>query len=171
VTVKIRDSSFRTITRQRGLAPPTDLTEPIWHAAVELARPEVRGLRIRLLGVTCSNFEELDQLGLFDELPGRAERRRRAVEAADRLRRRYGERAVTRARLVGTGLPAPFERDPRTAPEQRVGAVPATDSAGRRSGAGSGGKRGDVRVEAEDETDVDTDGGDVATFEVDAPEA
>ena len=28
-----------------------------------------------------------------------------------RVRRRYGERAVTRARLLGTGLPAPFERD------------------------------------------------------------
>ena len=29
VTVKIRDSSFRTITRQRTLPEPTDLTEPI----------------------------------------------------------------------------------------------------------------------------------------------
>ena len=51
VTVKIRDSSFRTITRQRTLPEPTDLTEPIYRAALELARPEVRGLRIRLLGV------------------------------------------------------------------------------------------------------------------------
>ena len=43
VTVKIRDSSFRTITRQRTLADPTDLTEPIYRAALELARPELRG--------------------------------------------------------------------------------------------------------------------------------
>ena len=33
VTVKIRDSSFRTITRQRTLAEPTDMTEPIFRAA------------------------------------------------------------------------------------------------------------------------------------------
>ena len=116
VTVKIRDSSFHTITRQRTLAEPTDLTEPIYRVALELARPEVRGLRIRLLGVSASNLGEREQLGLF---PADDPRRRQAIEAADRLRRRYGERAVTRARLLGTGLPAPFERDPRSSAEQR----------------------------------------------------
>ena len=116
VTVKIRDSSFRTVTRQRTLPEPTDLTEPIYRVALELARPEVRGLRIRLLGVSASHLGEREQLSLFaSDDP----RRRRAIEAADRLRRRFGERAVTRARLLGTGLPAPFERDPRTALERR----------------------------------------------------
>ncbi len=66
VTVKIRDSSFRTITRQRTLADPTDLAEPIWRIALELARPEVRGLKVRLLGVTASHLGEREQLGLFD---------------------------------------------------------------------------------------------------------
>ena len=63
VTVKIRDSSFRTITRQRTLPDPTDLAEPIWRTALELARPEVRGLRVRLLGVTASHLGEREQLG------------------------------------------------------------------------------------------------------------
>jgi DNA polymerase-4 len=116
VTVKIRDSSFRTITRQRTLAEPTDLTDPIYRVALDLARPEIRGLRIRLLGVTASNLGEREQLGMF---PTDDPRRRQAIEAADRLRRRYGERVVTRARLLGTGLPAPFERDPRSSSERR----------------------------------------------------
>ena len=116
VTVKIRDSSFRTITRQRTLPEPTDLTEPIWQAALDLARPELRGLRIRLVGVTASNLGERDQLVLFGADDGR---RRRLVEAEDAIRRRYGERTITRARLLGTRLPAPFERDPMTAPEHR----------------------------------------------------
>ncbi|TMD33153.1 MAG: DNA polymerase IV [Chloroflexi bacterium] len=122
VTVKIRDSAFRTVTRQRTLPDPTDLTEPIWRAALELARPEVRGLRVRLLGVTASNLGQRDQLSLFsgDGIgTGREERGRRLVEAEDEIRRRFGERAVTRARLLGTGLPAPFERDPMTAAEHR----------------------------------------------------
>jgi DNA polymerase-4 len=125
VTVKIRDSSFRTITRQRTLPDPTDLTEPIWRTALELARPEVRGIRVRLLGVTASHLGTPDQLALFEEVDPR---RRRAVEATDALRRRYGERAVTRARLIGTGLPAPFERDMGTAVEHRGqhAAAPAT---------------------------------------------
>ncbi len=117
VAVKIRDSSFRTITRQRTLSEPTDLTEPIFRAALELARPEVRGIRVRLLGVTASNLGEREQLALFEATEPR---RRRAVEAADSLRRRYGERAVTRARLLGAGLPAPFERDPRNPLDRRA---------------------------------------------------
>jgi DNA polymerase-4 len=122
VTVKLRDSDFRTITRQRTLADPTDLTEPIWRTALELAGPELRGIRVRLVGVTASGLAAPEQLSLFTTAD---ERMRRAVEAADALRRRYGERVVTRARLVGTRLPAPFERDPRSALERRTGALEA----------------------------------------------
>ena len=67
VAVKIRDSSFRTITRQRTLAEPTDMTEPIYRAALELARPEVRGIRVRLLGVTASNLGDREQLAMFSD--------------------------------------------------------------------------------------------------------
>jgi DNA polymerase-4 len=121
VAVKIRDSSFRTITRQRTLPEPTDMTEPIFHAALELARPEVRGIRVRLLGVTASNLGEREQLGFF---PADDPRHRAAIEAADALRRRYGEGAVTRGRLVGARLPAPFERDPRNPLDRRARGVP-----------------------------------------------
>jgi DNA polymerase-4 len=131
IAVKIRDSSFRTITRQRTLAEPTDLTEPIYRAAVELARPEVRGVRVRLVGVTASNLGEREQLGLFaiDD-----PRRRAAIEATDRLRRRYGARAVTRARLVGADLPAPFERDPRNPLDRRARGLESEGTDRARSG-------------------------------------
>ncbi len=121
VTVKIRDTSFRTITRQRTLAEPTDMTEPIYRVALELARPEFRGIRVRLLGVSASNLGEREQLSMFsDEEP----KRRRAVEAADAVRRRFGGDSVTRARLLGAGLPAPFERDPRNPLDRRARGVP-----------------------------------------------
>ena len=124
IAVKIRDTSFRTITRQRTLTEPTDLTEPIFRVAVELARPEVRGIRVRLLGVTASNLGEREQLGMFStEDP----RRRAAIQATDDLRRRYGSNAVTRGRLVGAGLPAPFERDPRNPLDRRARGVPVDD--------------------------------------------
>ncbi|MEP6639453.1 MAG: DNA polymerase IV, partial [Chloroflexota bacterium] len=121
VAVKIRDTSFRTITRQRTLAEPTDMTDPIYTTALELARPEIRGMKVRLLGVTASNLGEREQLSLFETGDPR---HRRAVEAADSLRRRYGEGTVTRARLLGTGLPAPFERDPRNPLDRRARGVP-----------------------------------------------
>jgi DNA polymerase-4 len=156
VSVKVRDSAFRTLTRQRTLETPTDLTEPIWRVAVELARPEIRGIRVRLIGVTASNLVLREQLALFGEDP----RQRRVAEAADALRRRYGERAVTRARLVGTRLPAPFERDPGTAPERRgVHAADATPADRRaRRGAGAAGEAAAPEaapgVDFDDETDA-----------------
>ena len=144
VAVKIRDSRFHTITRQRTLAEPTDLTEPIFRTALELARPEVRGMRVRLLGVTASNLGEREQLSLF---PPAEPRRRQAIEAADQVRRRYGERAVTRARLLGAGLPAPFERDPRNPLDRRARGVPVDPD---EAAAGS-----DASRDTQGDTDVD----------------
>ena len=116
VTVKVRDSGFHTVTRQRGLPEPSDLTEPIWRTALDLARPEMKGKRIRLLGVAASGFGAREQLGLFE---AGEERQRRVVQAADEVRERFGTRAITRARLLRTGIPAPFERDLGTAVERR----------------------------------------------------
>jgi hypothetical protein len=73
-------------------------------------------VRIRLLGVTASGLGERDPLALF---AADDPRRRKAVEATDAVRHRFGERAITRARLVGSRLPSPFERDPMTPVDQR----------------------------------------------------
>ncbi len=113
ITLKLRDSSFTTITRQTSLEVPADLTEPIYEAAVALLRRELHGQKIRLVGVTASNFRDREQLAMFDA--GEDPRRHQAAEALDRIRSKYGDRAVTRARLVRTPLPAPFERDPMKA--------------------------------------------------------
>ena len=144
IAVKIRDSSFRTITRQRTLPEPTDLTDPIFRAAVELARPEVRGIRVRLLGVTASNLGDREQLGLF---PSDDPRRRAAIEAADTIRRRYGERAVTRGRLVGAGLPAPFERDPRNPLDRRARGVSVDPEDALSEGSVASDRLGDTEVD------------------------
>lgn len=114
VAVKVRDSSFRTISRQRTLAEPTDQTEVVFAAACELARPQLLGIRVRLLGVAASHLGEGVQLPLFSS---EDERRRKATAAADAIRRRYGSGAIRRARLLGSGVAEPFERDPMSAPE------------------------------------------------------
>jgi hypothetical protein len=56
-------------------------------------------MRVRLLGVTASNLGEREQLSMFESGDPR---QRRAIEAADSLRRRYGEGTVT-----GRGCSAP----------------------------------------------------------------
>lgn len=117
IAVKIRDSAFVTITRQRALAEPTDMAEPIWRTVVDLARPELRGMRVRLLGVAATHLADGEQLLLF---PG-DERLRRVVRATDIIRERFGSRAITRARLLRSGVPEPFERDPQAPPDSGIG--------------------------------------------------
>jgi len=114
IAAKVRDRSFVTVTRQRTLAHPTDQTESIFQVARELARPELKGIKVRLLGVAASHLGQAEQMALFETGD---ERRRRATEAADRIRQRYGSKAITRARLLDSGVAEPFERDPLTAPE------------------------------------------------------
>jgi nucleotidyltransferase/DNA polymerase involved in DNA repair len=126
VAVKIRDSRFRTITRQRTLPEPSDLTDTIWRAALDLARPEVRGKKIRLLGVSATQLGAQEQTSMFEVVDAK---QRRVVDATDAVRRRFGDRAVTRASLLHRGLPAPFERDPNSAVEGRVG-VPKLEDEG-----------------------------------------
>ncbi len=116
VSVKIRNSAFETITRQRTLPEPTDMGEVIWRTAVELTRREVRGQRIRLLGVAASGLTDQRQMQLFDIVEGADDKRRRATEAADAVRRKFGSKAIRRARLIDTGVRAPFELDPRRLP-------------------------------------------------------
>src|SRR4051812_33697909 len=152
ITVKIRDTTFRTITRQRTMPDATDLTDPIFRTALALARPEVRGVRIRLLGVTASGLGEREQLSLFQ---ADDPKRRRVVEAADAVRHRFGERAITRARLVGARLPAPFERDPMTPVDVR--SLDRSTSDASDDGPGEPGSRDSL-----DDTDPTEDGVDEA---------
>ena len=113
VAVKIRNSEFVTITRQRTLEDPTDLTDVIWRTAVALVRREVGRMKIRLLGVAGTGLTEQRQMELFET---NDEKHRRAVEATDEVRRRFGSRAIRRARLLDDGVHEPFERDPRRLP-------------------------------------------------------
>ena len=48
------------------------------------------------------------------------------------MRERFGTRAITRARLLRTGIPAPFERDLGTAVERRGEHAVADDEAAKR---------------------------------------
>jgi DNA polymerase-4 len=125
VQLKLRDEDFVTITRQRTLPDPTDLGEELYHAVLELARPELRaianrGQKVRLLGVGAINLWTSDQIGLFE---GANERRRKAAAAIDSVRKKYGRKSIGRARLLAGATPEPFERDPMSPLQKRGGSA------------------------------------------------
>ena len=97
VQLKLRYEGFETLTRQAHLATQTRETTALYEAAVALlSRTLADGRAVRLIGLTAIALSDAQQLTLFDA----ALRRDRLAESIDVVRRRFGERAVTRARLL-----------------------------------------------------------------------
>jgi DNA polymerase-4 len=98
--LKLRYSDFATITRAHTFSSPTQLDiDLIEHSRGLLRANRDANRTIRLLGVQTSGFDrDQGQLDLMDG--GRSERWRQALEAADRLRDRFGESAVA----LGSGM-------------------------------------------------------------------
>ena len=97
VQLKLRYEGFETLTRQMPLARQARESEPLYEAAVGLLRRTlVVGRGVRLIGLTAISLSDVQQLTLFDAV--RTERLARSIDA---VRERFGEQAITRARLLG----------------------------------------------------------------------
>ena len=101
--LKLRYSDFRTFTRARTLEQPSSVDTEVLATIRELFRANWNGGAVRLLGVCASHFAaESEQL----TLQGRTthEKWNQALSAADRMREKFGENAVSMA----TGMKARF---------------------------------------------------------------
>jgi DNA polymerase IV len=107
VQLKVRFADFRTITRSRTLADPTDLGAELAAVAGELLEQVPVAEGVRLLGVSAQQLTVRratrpgEQAGLFDEAPRteddppESRERRAAVERSlDAVRARFGPGAI-----------------------------------------------------------------------------
>ena len=97
VTLKVRFDDFTTVTRSVTLPVSTDRSAALREAVGSLLAKVDTGRPVRLLGVGGSHLEtaaspEQTQFG--------SERDRAVADAADRVRRRYGDESVVPARLA-----------------------------------------------------------------------
>jgi len=110
--LKLRYSDFSTITRAHSIERPTQIdTEIFDHIRTLFHKNWKPGARVRLLGVHASSFEEVyDQLDLLDG--GKHERWEQALAAADRLRDKYGDAAVSLAAGMKGGFRERVQENP-----------------------------------------------------------
>lgn len=116
VSVKVRSSDFRTLTRSRTLATPTDVGREIYLAARDLlAAVDLGGLPVRLVGVRAEGLSPaaltvrqptLEEAATDDPAPDRRE----AERAMDEVRRRFGTGAIR----PGSTPPAAVSRSTTT---------------------------------------------------------
>jgi DNA polymerase-4 len=121
VQLKIRFADFRTITRSKTVAQPTNITDEIGRTAVELLEncAAARGQQIRLVGVGVAGFEATGfegpqkvQQSLFaDE---ERDKQSQLDQATDRIRERFGSAALHRA----SGLLYEAEHKPMPRPAE-----------------------------------------------------
>ncbi len=105
ITIKVRFSNFKTITRSRTLPAEVDTTPEVFAVAKDLfSALDPDRPRIRLLGVSVTGLaagpprRQLDLLSGGDKSPG--ERWGGAARAVDEIRDRFGSEAVTPASLL-----------------------------------------------------------------------
>ncbi len=101
VTLKVRFHDYQTHIRHRRLKEGTDLTEVIYQTALQLLGEFAYDPRpIRLIGVGLSGLIHRSecQLNLFTKKEYL--KRKRAHEAVDKLKRKYGENIVFRGKSL-----------------------------------------------------------------------
>ncbi|QLA15144.1 DNA polymerase IV [Desulfolutivibrio sulfoxidireducens] len=109
VTLKLKYSDFRQITRSKTLPEPTDCDETIFGVARELLSAVPLDRPARLVGVGVSGFHAVPRrLSLWHDpaVAGEARRTRGLDRAIDAIRDRFGREAILRGRLF-PGKPGP----------------------------------------------------------------
>lgn len=110
VSLKLRFSDFRTITRDRTLPAPTDSDLEIYRVAGELFANHKGRPPWRLVGLKVSGLVAGEQLALFGGPPGKKMESLELVR--DRLRDRYGEPVLRHARGLSTARRKKIEEGP-----------------------------------------------------------
>ncbi|MCW8952960.1 MAG: DNA polymerase IV [Rhodospirillales bacterium] len=104
VTLKLKTSAFRLITRSRRLHAPTQLAETLFRTALPILEAEADGRAFRLIGVGAADFKQ-DGGAFQGDLLDDAEKGRQAkVEMAmDAVRNRFGQPAIVKGRSLPPG--------------------------------------------------------------------
>lgn len=104
VTVTLVDTEFKRRSHQMSLSSRTNTTDIIYETARKLLSQMWQNRPVRLIGVSVGKavHEEYEQMTLFQD--ERLEKLKRLDAAVDKVRSRYGEDAVVRARMLEEGI-------------------------------------------------------------------
>ena len=98
ITIKLRTSSFKTITRSRTCQQPTQLAEVIYQEAKLLLKPEVNGIVYRLIGVAVKQFAQPDEADQTDLLDNKIENISKIEGAMETVREKFGQPSIIKGR-------------------------------------------------------------------------
>lgn len=101
ITLKLKYSDFRSVSRSRTLNMPSNATKTIFDTASALLENYGRPAKVRLIGVGVSNFEEPTiQYQLFDNRDIAEKKFQKVDQAIDQLTDKFGISIIKRGTTV-----------------------------------------------------------------------
>jgi len=110
VTLKLKTSMHRTITRSRTTDTPTQLAGTIFEIGQQLLRPLADGTPYRLIGIGLSHFRPLSEADQPDLVEPARTKRNTAEKAMDSLKGRFGKSAIMKGRSIEGAKTASSEK-------------------------------------------------------------
>ena len=107
VTLKLKSSQFKTMTRSHALPAPTQLAETLYRAALPLLDRAIAaapsGSSFRLIGIGLSNFADPLEADPPDLADPDADQRKRVEAVIDQVRGKLGRDAIGKGRSIRGG--------------------------------------------------------------------
>jgi len=100
ITLKLKTSMHRIVTRSRTLEAPTQLADIIFETSRDMLRPLTDGTPYRLIGVGLSQFRPLIEADQPDLVEPKRTKRANAERAMDKLKDRFGKTTIKKGRSV-----------------------------------------------------------------------
>ncbi|MBL9097245.1 MAG: DNA polymerase IV [Alphaproteobacteria bacterium] len=100
IQLKLKTADFKLVTRRHTLEKPTQLARRLFETAHDLLEAEATGRRYRLIGVGIADLvpaEKCDGTDLFDQSGARRDAAERAM---DKVREKFGARAIRKGRSL-----------------------------------------------------------------------
>jgi DNA polymerase IV len=103
VVLKLKTKDFKGRTRNRTLSDPTQLADRIFRTGLDLLEKEIDGTKFRLIGIGVSDLCDPMLADPQDLIDVQATKRAKAEGAMDKLRDKFGNKAVELGETFGKG--------------------------------------------------------------------
>jgi DNA polymerase-4 len=94
IVLKMKTTDFKSRTRNRSIADPTQLADRIFRHGLEMMEREIDGTRFRLIGIGVSSLRPDDSADPADLVDQHATKRAKAERAMDSVREKFGGAAL-----------------------------------------------------------------------------
>ncbi|MDZ7822676.1 MAG: DNA polymerase IV [Ahrensia sp.] len=103
IILKLKDRDFKSITRSHRIGDATQLADKIFRHGLSMLEREMNGTRYRLLGIGVSDFVDAELADPNDLVDIGGTRRAQAERAMDKLKGKFGQKAVETGYTFGKG--------------------------------------------------------------------